>query len=186
MANPTEHSSEDERPWRDQPFDPDAEIERRVGEYATGIDTFGIYAPNEDGSAEEESAREESVRGYDRERELSEFERSFSEEPRGRRQILERDHDDRDALYGRRGYGWPGPDTPDPRERRPARTTRGAMREAQHRLDTLADHFRNDACRVDDAQLTAMLEMSAEVLCGLSKAFRDWESADRGRIGDSG
>jgi hypothetical protein len=108
-----------------------------------------------------------------RERELREYETSFRNEPRGGRQILDREHDERGAMYGRRGYGWPGPDSPDPRER--PRDAREHAREAQHRLESLIDHLRDDVRRVDDPQLEAILETAAEVLSGLNKTLHDYE-----------
>jgi uncharacterized membrane-anchored protein YhcB (DUF1043 family) len=45
----------------------------------------------------------------------------------------------------------------------------------QQRLQELMDHLRKDIDVVDDPQLKAMFETSAEVLGGLTKAFRDYE-----------
>ena len=42
-------------------------------------------------------------------------------------------------------------------------------------LQQIKDHFRDDIRKVDDPQLKAMFETSAEVLGGLIKAFRDYE-----------
>jgi len=39
----------------------------------------------------------------------------------------------------------------------------------------LQDHLRDDIVKVDEPQLKAMFETSAEVLGGLVKAFRDYE-----------
>ena len=39
----------------------------------------------------------------------------------------------------------------------------------------LQDHLRDDISKVDEPQLKAMFETSAEVLGGLVKAFRDYE-----------
>ena len=45
----------------------------------------------------------------------------------------------------------------------------------QTRLQELMDHLREDIEKVDEPQLKAMLETSAEVLGGLRKAFQDYE-----------
>lgn len=44
----------------------------------------------------------------------------------------------------------------------------------QHLLETM-DHLREDIEKVDEPQLKAMFETSAEVLGGLKKAFSDYE-----------
>jgi hypothetical protein len=43
------------------------------------------------------------------------------------------------------------------------------------RLQETADHLRQDITKVDEPQLKAMFETSAEVLGGLIKAFGDYE-----------
>jgi hypothetical protein len=43
----------------------------------------------------------------------------------------------------------------------------------QKKLYDLIDHMRQDIQKVDEPQLKAMFEPSAEVLGGLAKAFRD-------------
>ena len=45
----------------------------------------------------------------------------------------------------------------------------------QQRLTETIDHLRQDVEKVDEPQLKAMFETSAEVLGGLVKAFRDYE-----------
>jgi uncharacterized membrane-anchored protein YhcB (DUF1043 family) len=45
----------------------------------------------------------------------------------------------------------------------------------QKRLQEVKDHLRQDIEKVDEPQLKAMFETSAEVLGGLIKAFRDYE-----------
>jgi hypothetical protein len=45
----------------------------------------------------------------------------------------------------------------------------------QKALQELKDHLREDIEKVDEPQLKAMFETSAEVLGGLMKAFRDYE-----------
>ncbi len=45
----------------------------------------------------------------------------------------------------------------------------------QARLKEIMDHLRQDVEKVDEPQLKAMFETSAEVLGGLIKAFRDYE-----------
>ncbi len=42
-------------------------------------------------------------------------------------------------------------------------------------LDDIRNHLREDIGKVDEPQLKAMFETSAEVLGGLSKAFEDYE-----------
>ena len=60
---------------------------------------------------------------------------------------------------------------PDPDERDPRRHTQ-AMKD---RLQEMIDHLRADIDKVDEPQLKAMFETSAEVLAGLAKAFSDFE-----------
>jgi hypothetical protein len=45
----------------------------------------------------------------------------------------------------------------------------------QKRLTETMQHLREDIEKVDEPQLKAMFETSAEVLGGLVKAFRDYE-----------
>jgi ferric iron reductase protein FhuF len=45
----------------------------------------------------------------------------------------------------------------------------------QRRMGELVEHLRADIEKVDEPQLKAMFETSAEVLSGLIKAFRDYE-----------
>jgi hypothetical protein len=45
----------------------------------------------------------------------------------------------------------------------------------QQRFGELIDHLRRDVDLVDEPQLKAMFETSAEVLGGLRKAFADYE-----------
>jgi len=45
----------------------------------------------------------------------------------------------------------------------------------QKRLADTVQHLRDDIGKVDEPQLKAMFETSAEVLNGLIKAFRDYE-----------
>ncbi len=45
----------------------------------------------------------------------------------------------------------------------------------QQRFQELIQHLRSDIEKVDEPQLKAMFETSAEVLSGLSKAFSDYE-----------
>jgi uncharacterized membrane-anchored protein YhcB (DUF1043 family) len=45
----------------------------------------------------------------------------------------------------------------------------------QKRLQEIKDHLRKDIEKVDEPQLKAMFETSAEVLGGLIKAFQDYE-----------
>jgi hypothetical protein len=43
------------------------------------------------------------------------------------------------------------------------------------RLQETITHLREDVAKIDEPQLKAMLETSAEVLGGLVKAFKDYE-----------
>ena len=45
----------------------------------------------------------------------------------------------------------------------------------QRRLQETIDHLRADIQKVNEPQLKAMFETSAEVLAGLKKAFSDYE-----------
>lgn len=48
-------------------------------------------------------------------------------------------------------------------------------RKMRQALQGVIDHLRSDVENVDEPQLRAMFETSAEVLGGLVKAFRDYE-----------
>jgi rubrerythrin len=48
-------------------------------------------------------------------------------------------------------------------------------RKMAHRLEDTIAHLREDVRKVDEPQLKAMFETSAEVLGGLVKAFKDYE-----------
>jgi len=48
----------------------------------------------------------------------------------------------------------------------------------QKQLQETIDHLRQDVTKVDEPQLKAMFETSAEVLVGLKKAFSDYEQKD--------
>jgi hypothetical protein len=48
-------------------------------------------------------------------------------------------------------------------------------RKMQRLLKEIIDHLREDVEKVDEPQLKAMFETSAEVLGGLVKAFHDYE-----------
>ena len=56
-------------------------------------------------------------------------------------------------------------------ERNPAHHTQ----KMHQRLKEIMAHLREDVEKVDEPQLKAMFETSAEVLGGLVKAFRDYE-----------
>jgi hypothetical protein len=47
-------------------------------------------------------------------------------------------------------------------------------------LDDVSKHVREDVRKVDDPRARALFETTAEVLDGLNKAYRDFESADEG------
>ncbi len=55
------------------------------------------------------------------------------------------------------------------------RDPRHHTQKMQHRLKETIDHLRQDIEKVDEPQLKAMFETSAEVLGGLVKAFHDYE-----------
>ncbi len=55
------------------------------------------------------------------------------------------------------------------------RDPRHRTRKMQKRLQEIKDHLRSDIEKVDEPQLKAMFETSAEVLGGLIKAFHDYE-----------
>jgi uncharacterized membrane-anchored protein YhcB (DUF1043 family) len=61
--------------------------------------------------------------------------------------------------------------TMQPEERNPRHHTQ----QMQVRLRETIDHLRKDIDKVDEPQLKAMFETSAEVLTGLTKAFQDYE-----------
>lgn len=50
----------------------------------------------------------------------------------------------------------------------------------RQRLSEITNHLREDIEKVDEPQLKAMFETSAEVLGGLSKAFDDYERKNEG------
>ena len=55
------------------------------------------------------------------------------------------------------------------------RDPRHHTQKMQTRLQEIIDHLREDIGKVDDPQMKAMFETSAEVLGGLKKAFSDFE-----------
>jgi uncharacterized membrane-anchored protein YhcB (DUF1043 family) len=55
------------------------------------------------------------------------------------------------------------------------RDPRHHTQKMQTRVQELIDHLRADLDKVDDIQLKAMFETSAEVLAGLKKAFSDYQ-----------
>jgi hypothetical protein len=55
------------------------------------------------------------------------------------------------------------------------RDPRHHTQKMQHRLKETIDHLREDIDLVDEPQLKARFEMSAEVLGGLVKAFHNYE-----------
>jgi hypothetical protein len=55
------------------------------------------------------------------------------------------------------------------------RDPRHHTQKMQQRLQEIMNHLREDIGKVDEPQLKAMFETSAEVLGGLIKAFRDYE-----------
>ncbi len=58
-----------------------------------------------------------------------------------------------------------------PEERAPLHHTQ----KMKQRLQETVEHLREDIEKVDEPQLKAMFETSAEVLTGLAKAFSDYE-----------
>ena len=48
-------------------------------------------------------------------------------------------------------------------------------RKMKVRLQEIVDHLRDDIEKVDEPQMRAMFETSAEVLTGITKAFSDYE-----------
>ena len=52
------------------------------------------------------------------------------------------------------------------------------------RLSETMRHLREDIGKVDEPQLKAMFETSAEVLGGLVKAFDDYEKEERGGLAE--
>jgi hypothetical protein len=57
----------------------------------------------------------------------------------------------------------------------PDRDPRHHTQKMRKALDDIRNHLREDIGKVDEPQLKAMFETSAEVLAGLSKAFEDYE-----------
>ena len=55
------------------------------------------------------------------------------------------------------------------------RDPRHHTQKMQKRLQEIIDHLRADVGKVDEPQLQAMFETSAEVLSGLKKAFSDYK-----------
>jgi hypothetical protein len=55
------------------------------------------------------------------------------------------------------------------------RDPRHHTQKMQKALQEIRSHLREDIQKVDEPQLKAMFETSAEVLGGLEKAFRDYE-----------
>jgi hypothetical protein len=55
------------------------------------------------------------------------------------------------------------------------RDPRHHTQKMQQRLHEIMQHLREDVTKVDEPQLKAMFETSAEVLGGLAKAFQDYE-----------
>jgi hypothetical protein len=55
------------------------------------------------------------------------------------------------------------------------RNPRHHTQNMQRRLQEIIGHLRSEIDKVDEPQLKAMFETSAEVLSGLAKAFRDYE-----------
>jgi hypothetical protein len=49
------------------------------------------------------------------------------------------------------------------------------VQKMKKRLEETITHLRQDIAKVDEPQLAAMFETSAEVLAGLVKAFHDYE-----------
>ena len=49
------------------------------------------------------------------------------------------------------------------------------VQKMEQRLAEIRDHMREDIGKVDDPQFKAMFETAAEVLSGLTKAFRDYQ-----------
>jgi hypothetical protein len=45
-----------------------------------------------------------------------------------------------------------------------------------HMMEDLINHLREDVDKVDDPQAKALFEVSAEVLQGLERAFKDFEA----------
>ena len=55
------------------------------------------------------------------------------------------------------------------------RDPRHHVQKMQKALHDIRTHLRQDIAKVDEPQLKAMFETSAEVLGGLEKAFKDYE-----------
>jgi hypothetical protein len=60
------------------------------------------------------------------------------------------------------------------------RDPRHHTQKMQTRLQELIDHLRGDVAKVEEPQVKAMFETSAEVLNGLKKAFSDYEQKNEG------
>jgi hypothetical protein len=60
------------------------------------------------------------------------------------------------------------------------RDPRHHTKKMQKALEEIRTHLREDIQKVDEPQLKAMFETSAEVLGGLEKAFRDYEQKNEG------
>jgi hypothetical protein len=52
------------------------------------------------------------------------------------------------------------------------------VRKVAGQLHELIGHLRSDIEKIDDPRAKAMFETSAEVLSGIEKAFRDYESGN--------
>ena len=55
------------------------------------------------------------------------------------------------------------------------RDPRHHVQKMRKALQDIRNHLREDIRKVDEPQLKAMFETSAEVLAGLAKAFKDYE-----------
>jgi uncharacterized membrane-anchored protein YhcB (DUF1043 family) len=55
------------------------------------------------------------------------------------------------------------------------RDPRHHTQKMQKKLEEVKQHLREDIEKVDEPQLKAMFETSAEVISGLQKAFQDYE-----------
>ena len=60
------------------------------------------------------------------------------------------------------------------------RDPRHHTQKMQKALHDIRDHLRQDIDKVNEPQLKAMFETSAEVLGGLEKAFKDYEQKNEG------
>ncbi|MDE5462197.1 hypothetical protein [Bradyrhizobium sp. CSS354] len=59
------------------------------------------------------------------------------------------------------------------------RDPRHHTQKMQKALQDIRNHLREDIQKVDEPQLKAMFETSAEVLGGLEKAFKDYEQRNQ-------